>query len=76
MARRTRKQITEQRIREWAFMVTHWYAGNRTCVRCGRFTYCSGRSYDRQRCRSCFIEHGTNGKSKTKHHNHNQEVAA
>lgn len=72
MARRTRKQITEARVREWAFLVTHWYAGNRVCSRCGRFTYCAGRSYERQRCRSCYLDHGTNGN----HHKRSRKLAA
>ena len=64
MARRTRKQITEA-AGQGVGVPGHTLVRRQPHLsRCGRFTYCSGRSYDRQRCRSCFIEHGTNGKPK------------
>ena len=51
---RVRRVTFERRLREWAWLEVNGYQGFRRC-RCGEVRHCRGKSYERQRCRDCFL---------------------
>jgi hypothetical protein len=52
--RRTKAQIQADRLNQWLKNKMNGYAGFYGCSKCKEVVYCTGRTRENVKCRSCF----------------------